>query len=66
MKRDLIEEALTRLDREQREVLVALHYRKIPVSELAVHLNIPTDTVNTCALSALRAIHKFLKDSPQQ
>jgi hypothetical protein len=63
-QRALIEEALTRLDREQREVLVALHYRKIPVSELAMHLNIPTGTVNTRALSALRAIHRFLNDSP--
>jgi RNA polymerase sigma-70 factor, ECF subfamily len=65
LKRALIEEALTRLDREQREVLVALHYRRVPVSELAMHLNIPTGTVNTRALSALRAIHRFLNESPQ-
>jgi RNA polymerase sigma-70 factor (ECF subfamily) len=64
-QRALIEETLTRLDREQREVLVALHYRKVPVRELAMHLNIPTGTVNSRALSALRAIHGFLNDSPR-
>ena len=34
-------------------------------SELAMHLNIPTGTVNTRALSALKAIHRFLNESPQ-
>jgi DNA-directed RNA polymerase specialized sigma24 family protein len=65
LKRALIEEALRSLDREQRDVLVALHYRRVPVSELAMHLNIPTGTVNTRALSALKAIHRFLNESPQ-
>ncbi|MBT2550419.1 RNA polymerase sigma factor [Arthrobacter sp. ISL-65] len=64
-KRALIEEALTRLDREQREVLVALHYCRFPVSEVAVQLNIPTRTVNARALSALKAIRSFLNQSPQ-
>jgi hypothetical protein len=65
LKRARIEEALRRLDQEQREVLVALHYLKVPVSELARHLNIATETVNSRALAALRVIHGFLDEGPQ-
>lgn len=65
LNRALIEEALTRLDTEHREVLVALYYRRVPVNDLARQLNIPTGTVNTRALSALRAVHSFLKESRQ-
>ncbi|WP_374102503.1 sigma factor-like helix-turn-helix DNA-binding protein [Arthrobacter sp. ISL-65] len=56
---------LTRLDREQRDVLVALPYRRSPVSEVAAQLNIPAGTVNARALSALKAIRSFLNQSPQ-
>ena len=63
LSRALIEEALTKLDTEHREVLVALHYRRVSVNDLAMQLNIPAAMVNARALSALRAVHSFLKES---
>lgn len=36
LTRTLIEEALTSLDREQCEILVALHYCRVPVNALAL------------------------------
>lgn len=62
LNRVLMEEALLRLSREHREVLVALHYRRFTVNEAAVQLNIPAGTVKSRAFYALRALRTVLDE----
>ena len=62
LNRVLMEEALLRLSKEHRDVLVALHYRRFTVNEAAVHLNIPTGTVKSRAFYALRALRTILDE----
>ena len=58
----LMEEALLRLSREHREVLVALHYRRYTVQEASVQLNIPSGTVKSRAFYAVRALRTILDE----
>lgn len=62
LNRVLIEEALLRLSKEHREVLVALNYRRFTVNEAAVQLNIPSGTVKSRAYYALRALRTILDE----
>ncbi|MBD1542458.1 hypothetical protein G9E11_09405 [Arthrobacter sp. IA7] len=55
-----IREALTKLESEQRDVLVALHYCRLTVAEAAQQLGIPADSVNHRALAALRTLRRLL------
>ncbi|RAM38942.1 hypothetical protein DBZ45_02035 [Arthrobacter globiformis] len=55
-----IREALTELESEQRDVLVALHYCRLTVAEAAVQLGIPADSVTHRALAALRTLRRLL------
>ncbi|UKA70769.1 sigma-70 family RNA polymerase sigma factor [Arthrobacter sp. FW306-06-A] len=62
LNRVLMEEALLRLSKEHRDVLVALHYRRFTVNEAAVQLNIPSGTVKSRAYYALRALRGILDE----
>ena len=62
LNRVLMEEALLRLSKEHRDVLVALHYRRFTVNEAAVQLNIPSGTVKSRAFYALRALRTILDE----
>lgn len=62
LNRVLIEEALLRLNKEHRDVLVALHYRRFTVEEAAVQLNIPSGTVKSRAHYAVRALRTILDE----
>ncbi|HEY1155891.1 MAG TPA: sigma factor-like helix-turn-helix DNA-binding protein, partial [Arthrobacter sp.] len=62
LNRVLMEEALLRLSKEHRDVLVALHYRRFTVNEAAVQLNIPSGTVKSRAYYALRALRTILDE----
>lgn len=62
LNRVLIEEALLRLSKEHRDVLVALHYRRFTVNEAAAHLNIPSGTVKSRAYYAVRALRTILDE----
>ena len=62
LNRVLIEEALLRLSREHRDVVVALHYRRFTVDEAAVQLNIPSGTVKSRAHYAVRALRTILDE----
>lgn len=62
LNRVLIEEALLRLSKEHRDVLVALHYRRFTVNETAVQLNIPSGTVKSRAYYAVRALRTILDE----
>ncbi|MFJ6358763.1 sigma-70 family RNA polymerase sigma factor [Pseudarthrobacter oxydans] len=62
LNRVLVEEALLRLSKEHREVLVALHYRRFTVNEAAVQLNIPSGTVKSRAYYAVRALRTILDE----
>ncbi|MGC0236182.1 sigma-70 family RNA polymerase sigma factor [Arthrobacter nitrophenolicus] len=62
LNRVLVEEALLRLSREHRDVLVALHYRRFTVNEAAVQLNIPSGTVKSRAYYAVRALRTILDE----
>lgn len=62
LNRVLVEEALLRLSKEHREVLVALHYRRFTVNETAVQLNIPSGTVKSRAYYAVRALRTILDE----
>ncbi|TLM71174.1 sigma-70 family RNA polymerase sigma factor [Pseudarthrobacter sp. NamB4] len=62
LTRVLVEEALLRLSREHRDVLVALHYRRLTVNETAVQLNIPSGTVKSRAYYAVRALRTILDE----
>ncbi|RAX16466.1 RNA polymerase subunit sigma-70 [Pseudarthrobacter sp. AG30] len=62
LNRVLMEEALLRLSKEHREVLVALHYRRFTVNEAAAQLNIPSGTVKSRAYYGLRALRTILDE----
>ncbi|MET3812070.1 sigma-70 family RNA polymerase sigma factor [Arthrobacter sp. UYEF3] len=62
LNRVLMEEALLRLSAEHRNVLVALHYRRLTVREASVHLNIPAGTVKSRAFYAVRALRTILDE----
>ena len=62
LNRVLMEEALLRLSKEHRDVLVALHYRRFTVNEAAVQLSIPSGTVKSRAFYALRALRTILDE----
>lgn len=62
LNRVLVEEALLRLSKEHRDVLVALHYRRFTVNEAAVQLNIPSGTVKSRAYYAVRALRTILDE----
>ncbi|WP_411374571.1 sigma-70 family RNA polymerase sigma factor [Arthrobacter sp. MPF02] len=62
LNRVLVEEALLRLTKEHRDVLVALHYRRFTVNETAVQLNIPSGTVKSRAYYAVRALRTILDE----
>jgi RNA polymerase sigma-70 factor (ECF subfamily) len=62
LNRVLVEEALLRLSKEHREVLVALHYRRFTVNEAAARLNIPSGTVKSRAYYAVRALRSILDE----
>jgi RNA polymerase sigma-70 factor (ECF subfamily) len=62
LNRVLMEEALLRLSREHREVLVALHYQRFTVTEAALRLNIPSGTVKSRAFYAVRALRTILDE----
>ncbi|MDT0194473.1 sigma-70 family RNA polymerase sigma factor [Arthrobacter sp. AB6] len=62
LNRVLVEEALVRLSKEHRDVLVALHYRRFTVNEAAVQLNIPSGTVKSRAYYAVRALRTILDE----
>lgn len=62
LNRVLVEEALLRLSKEHRDVLVALHYRRFTVNEAAVQLNIPSGTVKSRAFYAVRALRTILDE----
>jgi RNA polymerase sigma-70 factor (ECF subfamily) len=62
LNRVLVEEALLRLSREHRDVLVALHYRRFTVNEAALQLNIPSGTVKSRAYYAVRALRTILDE----
>ena len=62
LNRVLVEEALLRLSKEHRDVLVALHYRRFTVNEVAVQLNIPSGTVKSRAYYAVRALRTILDE----
>ena len=62
LNRVLVEEALLRLSREHRDVLVALHNRRFTDNEAAVQLNIPSGTVKSRAYYAVRALRTILDE----
>ncbi len=62
LNRVLMEEALLRLSAEHRDVLVALHYRRLTVREASVQLNIPAGTVKSRAFYAVRALRTILDE----
>lgn len=62
LNRVLMEEALLRLSKEHREVLLALHYQRFTVNEAALRLNIPSGTVKSRAFYAVRALRTILDE----
>jgi RNA polymerase sigma-70 factor (ECF subfamily) len=62
LNRVLMEEALLRLSTEHREVLIALHYRRLTVQEASTTLNIPSGTVKSRAFYAVRALRTILDE----
>jgi len=62
LTRVLIEEALGRISREHREVVLALHYNRMSVAEASQLLGIPVGTVKSRAFYALRALHAVLEE----
>ncbi len=62
LNRVLMEEALLRLSKEHRDVVVALHYQRFTVNEAALRLNIPSGTVKSRAFYAVRALRTILDE----
>ena len=58
----VVEEALTKLSREHRAVLLECYYRGRPVSEAAVRLGVPEGTVKSRTHYALRALRLALEE----
>lgn len=55
-----VSEALMMLDMEQRDVLLALHYGRLTVTEVAAQFGISADAVSFRALAALRTLRRLL------
>jgi RNA polymerase sigma-70 factor (ECF subfamily) len=62
LNRILMEEALLRLSAEHRDVMVALHYRRLTIEEAAADLHIPAGTVKSRAYYAVRALRTILDE----
>jgi len=58
----VVAEALTRLSREHREVLLACYYRGESVAEASRRLDVPTGTVKSRTHYALRALRLALEE----
>ncbi|WP_427016307.1 sigma-70 family RNA polymerase sigma factor [Pseudarthrobacter sp. P1] len=58
----LMEEALGRLSAEHRDVVIALHYRRLTAVQAAGELNIPAGTVKSRAFYALKALRAVLDE----
>ncbi|WP_314194253.1 sigma factor-like helix-turn-helix DNA-binding protein [uncultured Arthrobacter sp.] len=55
-----VSEALMMLDLEQRDVLLALHYGRLTVAEVATQFGISPALVSQRALAALRTLRRLL------
>jgi RNA polymerase sigma-70 factor (ECF subfamily) len=62
LDRVVMEEALMRLTREHREALVAVHYRRLSVTEAAAALGVPAGTVKSRCFYALKALRAALDE----
>jgi RNA polymerase sigma-70 factor (ECF subfamily) len=62
LTRVLMEEALRRISKEHREVVLALHYNRLSVAEAAATIGIPVGTVKSRAFYALRALRAVLEE----
>jgi DNA-directed RNA polymerase specialized sigma24 family protein len=60
-----VSDALMMLDMEQREVLLALHYGRLTVAEVAEQFGISPAMVSHRALAALRTFRRLLDQSAQ-
>jgi DNA-directed RNA polymerase specialized sigma24 family protein len=60
-----ISEALMMLDMEQRDVLLALHYGRLTVAEVATQFDISPALVSRRALAALRSLRRLLDQGTQ-
>jgi RNA polymerase sigma-70 factor (ECF subfamily) len=60
-----VSEALMMLDMEQRDVLLALHYGRLTVAEVAMQFGISPALVSRRALAALRSLRRFLDQGAQ-
>ncbi|WP_026554558.1 sigma-70 family RNA polymerase sigma factor [Arthrobacter sp. 35W] len=58
----LMEEALGRLSAEHRDVVIALHYRRLTAVQAAGELNVPAGTVKSRAFYALKALRAVLDE----
>ncbi|GAB3277776.1 sigma-70 family RNA polymerase sigma factor [Sinomonas notoginsengisoli] len=62
LDRVVMEEALMRLTPEHREALVAVHYRRLTVTEAARELGVPAGTVKSRCFYALKALRSALDE----
>jgi DNA-directed RNA polymerase specialized sigma24 family protein len=60
-----VSEALMMLDLEQRDVLLALHYGRLTVAEVATQFDISPTVVSHRALAALRTLRQLLDQGAQ-
>ncbi|MFF2316161.1 sigma factor-like helix-turn-helix DNA-binding protein [Arthrobacter sp. NPDC058097] len=60
-----VSEALMMLDMEQRDVLLALHYGRLTVAEVATQFDISPALVSQRALAALRTLRRLLDQGAQ-
>jgi len=60
-----VSEALMMLDMEQRDVLLALHYGRLTVAEVATQFDISPALVSHRALAALRSLRRLLDQGAQ-
>lgn len=60
-----VSEALMMLDMEQRDVLLALHYGRLTVAEVAAEFGISPALVSRRALAALRSLRHLLDQGRQ-
>lgn len=60
-----VSEALMMLDLEQRDVLLALHYGRLTVAEVATQFGISPAVVSHRALTALRTLRRLLDQGAQ-
>lgn len=60
-----VSEALMMLDMEQPDVLLALHYGRLSVAEVATEFDISPAMVSRLALAALRSLRRLLDRGAQ-